>query len=72
MLCGRTGEATERNLEVAEAGLLEDVADLTGTEAGATLEAVEDTAAAPEANKPPHENSFCIFFLLKTKNFVKT
>ncbi len=59
-----------RNLEVAEAGLLEDVADRTGTEAGSTLEAMEDAAAASETNKPPHgKKFFCIFF--KEKNPVK-
>ncbi len=61
MQCGRTEGATVRNLEAEEAGLLEDVADRTGTEAGATLEAVEDAAAASEANKPPHEKVQYIF-----------
>jgi hypothetical protein len=61
MRCGRTGGVTVGNHEVAEAGLLEDVVDRTGTEAGASLEAVEDAAAASEANKPLHEKFLYIF-----------
>ncbi len=71
MQYGRRGEATELNLEVVEAGHLEDAADRTGTEAGATLEAGEAAGVVPEANKPPHENSLCIFFFLITKNCQK-
>ncbi len=66
MRCERTEGATDRNLEVEEAGPLEDVADRTGTEAGATLEAGEDAAAASEANKPPHEKVLYIFLKAKT------
>jgi hypothetical protein len=70
MQWGMTRGATVRNLEVAEVGLLEDVADRTGTAAGATLEAVEDEAVVSEANKPPHEKVSVYFFFL-SKNYVK-
>ncbi len=46
---------TEGNPEVTEAGLPEDGADPTGTEAGASLESVEVAAADSEANKPLYE-----------------
>jgi hypothetical protein len=69
MRCGRTGGVTVGNPEVAEAGLPEDGVDRTGTEAGASLEAVEDAAAASEANKPLHVEVLYIF--LKKKNLVK-
>ena len=65
------GEATERSLEVAEAGHLKDVADRIGTEAGATLEAGEAAGAVPEANKLPHENSLCIYFFPYNKKLSK-